>query len=127
MTQSACPRAEELSGYALGKIDEETAARVERHLCVCKKCELALDELDHNPDQFLVALHSLTQSESPTSSTRTDGDWLVGVQDRAAAEVLRVARQSPAESPFDFDSLDDLLPHEATHPLSFLAPPEAPD
>jgi anti-sigma factor RsiW len=56
MSSETCPRAEELTAFALGTLPEPQLERIARHLDACCVCEEAVNLLDRLSDPLLTGL-----------------------------------------------------------------------
>jgi len=63
MNQSDCPCADQLRAYVLGKLPEDLAEQVERHLQVCPTCEAAADSFDTEVDSLIAQIREPSSND----------------------------------------------------------------
>ncbi len=105
---STHPQPEELVAYQEGRLAEDDAARVRRHLLVCSECAEELDQLAHfdqEPDDELL----------PTPA-ETAADWA------AFQEILAVEEAEPAADTETGLQLPPPAPQGAMQPIAETPP-----
>src|SRR5262245_23634935 len=83
MMATSCPTSDELSAFAVGNLSGPTLERIAGHVEGCRRCEGALQELDHVSDGLVTSLRHL-----PARSAAKDSDVPV--------TVLTLARKAAA-------------------------------
>jgi len=112
-----CPSTQELLGFQLGNLGEESLRVLAEHLEDCGRCQAALQRLDATEDPFLLELRGLSAAISPANAAPS-----AYCNSSLAARLQSLAPPSAPAAPQDTDSFPFLAPPEAPDELGWLGP-----